>query len=191
MKTMDYVEVLASWCVRRGVPLPVYQEVGNKIQVTFLGKDYTATPKGSVGMHCAAQEAYEGSGVFGKVMQCGFVPLVRRDKEFLVDLANGAPGCLLAAVREAPVDVQVSAFAPYAYAIDHPSHTMDQPYNYTVYTTVHPGAEAYSARIHWYLQMRIPTWGRDGTTVYIYSSIQGGNYLCQTLEAAGISVVLM
>lgn len=188
---MDYVEVLANWCVRRGVTLPVYTEVGNKTQVSFLGKDYSATPRGRIGMHCAAQEAYEGSGVFGKVVQCGFVPLVRRDKEFIVDLAHGAPGCLLAAVREAPIDVQVTAFASYAYIIDHPNHTVDQPYNYTIYDTVHPGEEAFWARVDWYIQMRIPTWERDNTTVYVYSNVQCGDAIRGALEASGINVVLM
>jgi len=191
MKTMDYVEALANWCVRRGVALPVYKEVGDRTQVTFFGKDYSDTPKGRIGMHCAAQEAYEGSGVFGKVTQCGFVPLVRRDKEYLVDLAHGAPGCLLAAVRDAPVDVQVTAFAPYAYVIDHPVHTVDQPYNYTVYDTIHPGEEAYWTRVEWYIQMRLQTWLKDKTTVYICSSYLSGEHIRSLLEPAGISLVFM
>lgn len=188
---MDYVEVLANWCLRRGVPLPSYKEGGNRVCVSFFNEEYSATPTGPVGMQCAAQEAYEHSGVFGKVVQVGFVPLARRDKEFLVDLAHGAPGCLLAAVREAPMDVQVSAFAPFNYTVEHPTHTDQQPYSYTIYETIHPGEETYWARIHWYLQMRIPTWVRDGTTVYIYSSIKGGNYLRETLETVGVSVVVL
>lgn len=188
---MDYVQVLTNWCVRRGVPLPSYKEIDKHTYVTFLEKTYSVHLSGDIGMQCAAQEAYEGSGVFGKVTQVGFVPIVRRDKEFLVDLAFGAPGCLLAAVREAPIDVQVTAFAPYGYTVNHPTHTDEQPYNYTVYTTVHPGDDAYWARVDWYIQMRSATWQRDDTTIYIYSSGVHGDQLRANLEAYGISVVLM
>jgi len=188
---MDYVDVLANWCVCRGIALPVYKEVGDKTQVSFLGKEYTATPKGRIGMQCAAQEAYENSGVFGKVQQFGFVPLVRSDKEILVDLAYGAPGCLLAAVRSASIDVQVTAFAPYNDATIHPTHTLHEPYNYTVYPTIHPGDEAYWKRVDWYIGMRLPTWQKNETTVYVYSSYLCGEYFRTVLESAGVSVVLV
>lgn len=188
---MNYVEVLANWCVRRGVALPTYREVGEMTYVSFLGKDYAASPKGRIGMQCAAQEAYESSGVFGKVTQSGFVPLPRHDQEYLVDLAHGAPGCLLAALNKAPMNVQVTAFAPYADTTAYPPDNYSTPYSYTVYETVHPGDEAFWARVDWYIQMRLPTWMRDGTTVYIYSDILGGDYLRVGLEAFGVSVVLL
>jgi hypothetical protein len=188
---MDYVEVLENWCVRRGVPLPVYREEEGRTYVSFLGKEYNATPAGSVGEQCAAQEAYESSGVFGKVIQSGFVPLPRRDKEFLVDLANAPPGCLTAAVSEAPMNVQVTAFTPYKFQLVYPTDRDEQPYSYTIYETVHHGEEAYWARVEWYIQMRLKTWVKDETTIYIYSSYLGGERIRAPLEAAGLSVVLL
>lgn len=188
---MDYVEVLANWCVRRGVAVPTYEEVGALTYVKFLGKHYSASPLGRLGMQCAAQEAYEHSGMFGKVIQTGFVPFPRRDREFLVDLAHGRPGCLLGALNEAPMNVQVTAFAPYGDTTSYPQDNVDTPYSYTIYSTVHPGDEAFWARVDWYIQMRIPTWLNNGTTIYVYSDMLGGDYLRGALEGVGIPVVLM
>lgn len=188
---MDYVEVLENWCVSRGFALPVYREEGGRTYVSFFGKEYNATPVGSIGEQCAAQEAYESSGVFGKVIQSGFVPLPRRDKEFLVDLAFGPPGCLNAAVYDAPMNVQVTAFKPYKCRLSYPNNTEQQPYNYTIYETVHPGEEAYWERVEWYIQMRLKTWVNDETTIYIYSSYRGAEKIRAPIEAAGLDVVIV
>ena len=182
---MDYVQVLAAWCVRHGVALPTYvQDDGTRC--VFLGKVYGVEIGGRQGMQDAAQEAYESSGVFGKVVQVGFVPAVRRDLEVLVDLEHGSPGDLLDALRASPKDVQVSVFVPYNNIVEFPSNE----HSYTIYSTVHPGDEAFWARIEWYLQARTPMWQRHDTLVRVYTSFPYGEHIKSLLNAAGVRVAL-
>jgi hypothetical protein len=190
LKTMDYVEVLAAWCVRHGVALPTYEQVEGT-RCVFLGKEYDVEIGGRQGMQDAAQDAYEGSGVFGKVVQVGFVPNVRRDQEVIVDLAHGPPGALNDALLASPASVQVSVFAPYNNTVAYP-HTVPptSDYNYTIYSTVHPGDEAFWARIEWYLQARTPVWQRYDTLVHVYTSVPYGNYIKSLLNDAGVRVAL-
>jgi len=184
-KTMDYVEVLAAWCVRHGVALPTYEHVDGT-RCVFLGGEYSVENSGRQGLQDAAQEAYEGSGVFGKVVQVGFVPAVRRDHEVIVDLAHGSPGALNDALLTSPASVQVSVFAPYNNTVEYPRNN----YSYTIYDTVHPGDEAFWARIEWYLQARTPMWQRHDTLVHIYTSVPYGNHIKNLLNAAGVRVAL-
>lgn len=184
---MDYVEVLAAWCVRHGVALPTYEQVGRGgTRCVFLGKEYDVEIGGRQGWQDAAQEAYEGSGVFGKVVQVGFVPCVRRDHEVIVDLAHGSPGALNDALLASPASVQVSVFAPYNNTVEYPT----SDYNYTIYSTVHPGDEAFWARIEWYLQARTPMWQRHDTLVHVYTSVPYGNHIKSLLNDAGVRVAL-
>lgn len=182
---MDYVQVLAAWCVRHGVALPTYKQTDHT-RCTFLGKEYGVGGVGRQGMQDAAQEAYESSGVFGKVVQVGFVPSVRRDHEILVDLEHGSPGALLDALQASPKDVQVSVFAPYNNIVEFPSNE----YSHTIYGTVHPGDEAFWARIEWYLQARTPMWQRYDTLVHVYTDVPYGDHIKSLLNAAGVRVAL-
>lgn len=185
LKTMDYVEVLAAWCVRHGVALPTYEQVEGT-RCMFLDKEYCVGIGGRQGLQDAAQEAYEGSGVFGKIVQVGFVPAVRRDHEVIVDLAHGSPSALVDALRASPASVQVSVFSPYNNIVEFPNNE----YNYTVYSTVHPGDEAFWARIEWYLQARTPVWQRHDTLVHVYTSVPYGNHIKSLLNDAGVCVAL-
>ena len=186
-KTMDYVQVLAAWCVRHGVALPTYVRQEGDMRCTFLGKEYNVGGvPGRQAFQDAAQEAYESSGVFGKVVQIGFVPAVRRDHEVLVDLEHGSPGALLDALQASPKDVQVSMFAPYNNIVEFPSNE----YSCTIYCTVHPGDEAFWARIEWYLHARTPMWQRYDTLVHVYTDVPYGEHIKSLLNAAGVRVAL-
>jgi hypothetical protein len=183
---MDYVEALATWCVRRGLDLPTYRDAPGLTVCSFFGKDYQVLIRGRQGQQDAAQEAYEKSGIFGKIIQSGFVPVVRRDKEIIVDLLHGPPSAATDALLAISPNVQVSMFAPFNDTTTIP----DTEGSYTIYSTVHPGEEAFWARLEWYVQLRLPTWQRYDTEVHIYTSVRYGEYVKELLELAGVRVVL-
>ena len=185
---MDYVEVLANWCVRRGVSIPTYTFSVQGTTCLFMNKEYTVKIRGRQGAQDAAQEAYEHSGVFGKVTQSGFVPEVRRDREVIIDTEYGSPGALVDALRSSPPNVQVSVFTTYNSTFEFPK---SPGYSYTTYTTIHPGDEAYVARIEWYIQTRLPVWRRYDTEVHVYSNTPMGEHIKNTLDLADVRVVLM
>jgi hypothetical protein len=187
---MDYVDALAVWCVRQGVALPTYKEEQGCVKVTFLQKEYSSTPSGPMGAQCAAQEAYEKSGVFGKVFQSGFVPYVRSDKEFIVDLLHAPPHAAIDAVRAAPLNVQVTMFAPYNDRTTYPCSHEFTGASYTIYHTLHFGEEAFWSRLEWYLTTRYQTWVKNGTEVTIYSNVPYGDLIKKCLESQGVHVVL-
>lgn len=187
---MDYVEALAHWCVCHGVHLPTYRVVGTMTVCTFQGKEYHATPTNRLGEQCAAQEAYETSGVFGAVYQAGFVPRVRRDKEVLVDLAHAFHGVQNKVLSDAQPNVQLSFFAPFNDTTSFPPLPEHSDYGYTVYTTVHPTDDAFDARISWYIHLRAPAWRKHNTTVHVYSGGASAHAIKQMIEHEEVECIL-
>ena len=167
---MDYLKALNVWCMRRGVAAPKLQLLPDGVaEITFNGEVYDGLgDTEGAARQAAAAHAYCESGVFGRVVQYGFIPAAGGTTEVIVDAAHASPNAVANACAHGG---HVAVFCAFNDNTEFPQGT------FTVYHTEQATDEAYAARLQWYIESRSKTWNENGTRVIIYSNCPWGDAL--------------
>lgn len=168
--------------MRHGVPLPELVQ-DNQTVVRFCGREYLGDG-GPDAAKDAACSAYTLSGVFGKVVQRGFLVTPVLTQTVIVDFSK-VPKGTLEKVLEAYPKTHVAVFVgPEALA----SLNIPDAPPYTLYHTVHPGESCIFARIEWYINTHGCMWRDQGTCVHVFSERSLCAWADETCALLGVEV---
>jgi hypothetical protein len=160
---MDYVEVLAMWCVRNGTAFPVYNRTETTTTCLFQGQTYTVNSTTFEASQEVAHKAYVESGIFGKIVTYGFLPQPKKEYEVLIDVSCYSQEKVRSITASIAENVHIVMFVPYNMAVD--KTWCDTPF--TVYHTVHPWQAAFNMRVLAYMSSRTQSWRQHATLVHI------------------------